>query len=624
MPAGSELDMGSAASPYGDAADLHWPLATSESWREPRGRGLMVLARLADGVELEQGRADLEVVMARQRERHPSFNTDWASQTVPLLQHQREPMRLPLLALFGAVLLVLLIVCMNASSLMLGRTLGRTDELAVRRALGAGRRRLLRQLLVEGVVVVAAAGVLAWFLAQGILQLVRATFPPELLPAHSGADTVGVWWITLALAGFCVLLFGLLPGVMISGRRRALAGSASLGTSRRRHRLRAALVFSQVALALVLLVGAGLMLRTVRGLLEIEPGFHRDGVVSFAIAPRKGLEDAQMFDFYDRLLERLAGLPEVSSVGAVTHIPMVSLGAATSYFPADRAEPEPGQTPVADIRVLRGDYLQTMGIPLLAGRAFDSRDRAGQQPGSILISDSLAQQQWPSESAIGQQVVVSWGERGPRTVVGVVGNVHHADLLTTPRDAIYFPQDQERESVMNVALRTESDLTVLAPVLRQIVAEIDPALPIFDLRSLDRVITDSLSQQRFLSGILAVFAILALSLAGLGIYGVTALAVTQSTREIGLRMALGAAPWQVARLFLRRTAALTGLALAIGLGASVLLGRTVESLFFGVRSYDPATLAATVIVLAIAASIAALIPARRAASLDPTRALRWE
>lgn len=624
MPAASGLDMGPAFSPYGDAADLYSPLRVSESWREPRGRWLMVLARLKSGVDLEQARADLEVVMGRQRQRHPSFNTGWASQTVPLLEHLRAPLRLPLLALFGTVLLVLLIVCLNASSLMLGRTLARGDELAVRRALGAGRRRLLRQLLVEGSVVVGAAGVLAAFLAHGILRLARATFPPELLPAHQAPATAGIFGVTLALAGLCVLLFGLTPGLMISMRRRRLAGPASVGASRQRHRLRAALVFSQVALALVLLVGAGLMLRTVRGLLRVDPGFYRGGVVSFGIAPDRELDDAGIANFYDRLLERLAGLPGVSSAGAVSHMPMASLGAATSYYPTDRPEPEPGQAPVADIRILHGDYLGTLGIPLLAGRAFDARDRAGRQPGSVLVSERLAQQYWPGESAIGRRVFVNWGEAGPREVVGVVGDVHHADLLTAPRDAIYFPQVQEPDGVLNVTLRTDEDLIILAPTLRAVVAELDPNLPIFDLRSTGGVIAASLSKQRFLASILGVFAILALVLAALGIYGVTALSVTQSTREIGLRMALGAAPWEVARLFLHRTAILTGLALAVGLGASVLLGRAVESLFFGVRADDPATLASTALLLAAAALVAALIPARRAARLDPTQALRWE
>ncbi len=624
MPVGSELPMGPSLSPYGDAADLLTPLTVSESWREPRGRWLMVLARLAEGVDLEQARADLDVVMARQRERHGDFNAGWASQAEPLLDHLREPMKLPLLALFGAVLLVLGIVCMNASSLMVGRTLGRADELAVRRALGAGRRRLLRQLLVEGAVVVAAAGALAWLLAAGILRLVRATFPPELLPAHEVSGTVGIFWVTLALVGFCVLLFGLLPGMMITARQRRLSQPASLGSSRRRHRLRAALVFSQVALALVLLVGAGLMLRTVGGLLAVDPGFHRGGVVSFGISPDREEGDAGGVGFYDRLLERLAALPGVSSVGAISHMPLTSLGAATSYYPTDRPEPEPGQSPVADIRILHGDYLETLGISLLAGRAFDSRDRAGQEPGVILISDRLAQRVWPGESAIGRQIAVSWGEAGPREVIGVVGDVHYADLLTNPRDAIYFPQEQEPQGVLNVALRTDEDLATLAPILRQVVDELDPNLPIFNLRSVGRVITGSLSEQRFLAGILGVFAVLALALAALGIYGVTALSVTQSTREIGLRMALGAAPWEVARLFLKRTALLTGIALATGLGASLLLGRAVESLFFGVKAYDPATLATTVLLLLLASLTAAWIPARRAARLDPTRALRWE
>ncbi|MEM7355841.1 MAG: FtsX-like permease family protein, partial [Acidobacteriota bacterium] len=391
-----------------------------------------------------------------------------------------------------------------------------------------------------------------------------------------------------------------------------------------RQRLRSVLVFSQVALALMLLVGAGLMLRTVRGLLQVDPGFEGEGVVSFSMAAARGLEDPQLFTFYDELLARLGALPDVASVGAVTHLPMASLGAATSYFPVDRPEPEAGQAPVADIRVLRGDYLGTLGIPLLSGRAFDSRDRAGQEPGSILISRAAAERHWPGDSAIGRELRISWGDGGARRVIGVVGDVHHADLLSPPRDAIYFPQDQERERAMTVVLRTSRTLRDLAPDLRGVVTVLDPALPIYDLRRVDGVVSESLSKQRFLAAILGIFALLALSLAALGIYGITALSVHQSTREIGLRMALGASPWGVAGLFLRRTAVLTVSALALGGVASVLLGRSVESLLFGVRATDPVNLLGMALLLAIAALIAALVPARRAARLDPTVALRWE
>ncbi|MEM7355770.1 MAG: ABC transporter permease, partial [Acidobacteriota bacterium] len=273
------LDMGPAISPYGDAADVFLPLPESAGWRQPRGRWLMVLARVVPGVTVEAARADLAAVMDRQVERHARFNADWASQLVPLLEHLREPLRLPLLALFGAVSMLLLIVCLNASSLLFSRTLGRSTELAVRNALGAGRQRLARQLLVEGLVLVTAAGGLAWLLAGGILRLARATFPPELLPAYASGGRGIVWLVALALAGFCIMLFGLLPGLALSGRLSELAHAVSVGGSRRRQRLRSVLVFSQVALALMLLVGAGLMLRTVRGLLQVDPGFEGEGVV---------------------------------------------------------------------------------------------------------------------------------------------------------------------------------------------------------------------------------------------------------------------------------------------------------------------------------------------------------
>lgn len=619
-----KLAMGLPFAPYGDAPDLYQPLPIREEWRQAGGRWMMVIARLRPAVTLAQAQAELDAVMARQTERNPGLDAGWTARVLPLAEHLREPLRLPLLALLGAVTLMLLIVCVNVSSLMVGRNLARSGELAVRRALGAGRARLSRQLLVEGAVLALAAGLGGWLLAGAIHTLARTQLPPALAPAAEGAAPPELWLVALGLGGVCLLFFGWLPALPALRPLRALAHPAALGGGHGRHRLRAGLMFFQLATALVLLVGAGLMLRTVWGLLERDPGFDGQGAVSFAVAPARSFEETQVAAFYDQLLERLEALPGVSKVGAISHLPMASAGAATRYSPADRPPPEPGEEAVADIRIVRGDLLEALGIPLLEGRTFDERDRFEQQPKSALISRRLAETWWPGRSALGREIRVSWGDDDPRVVVGVVGEVANRGLDVPARETIYFPHAQESSNVMTIVLRSDRGLEVLAPLVRQVVGEIDASLPVYELRTVASVLDRSVERQRFLARVLGALAGLALLLAVVGIYGLTSLVVAQSTREIGLRMALGATPAKIAGLFVRRIAWLTAAAVVAGLSIAVAAGKSVEALLYGVAASDPLTLTVTAGTLAAATLLAALVPARRAARLDPTRALRWE
>lgn len=634
MPPEAALDMGPARAPYGDAADLWAPLPVSPEWASERGRWLMVLARLAPGATPEEADVEIAGIMERQVEAIPDFNTGWIARAVRLGDNLREPLRLPLGALAGAVLLVLLIVCINASSLLLSRNLGRRQELSVRRALGAGRGRINRQLLAEGFLIATLSAGLGWLLASRLRPLAANMLPDNL--AGSAAQPPG--WVpaaTLGLALGVVLLCAWLPSLPALGRLTRLTHTRSLGGSQGQHRLRAAMVFAQTALALVLLVGSALMLQTVHRLLAVDPGFDTDGIVSFAVGLPRGTKVETVRTFHGMLIERVEALPGVETAGAIDHMPMAGAGPATSFRALDRPEPEVGDWPVADIRTVDGDAFGALGIDLIAGRAFDSSDVALAEStetettsaanGSVIVSRMLADEYWPGGDAVGQDLLVNWGNsERPRRVVGVVAEAHLVAPGIQPRGTIYYPQAQESRQLMNVAVRTSRDLESLAPELRGVVAEVDPTLPLFDLVTIRSLLRGTLADQQFLSRVITAFAALAFLLSVLGIYGVTSLSVTESRQEVGLRMALGARPREVVGLFVRRVAVWTAAALVAGLATSVIAGRAVQGLFFGVEATEPSVLAGVALLVALSALVAAAIPARRAARVDPSSTLRWD
>ncbi|HEX4954041.1 MAG TPA: ABC transporter permease [Thermoanaerobaculia bacterium] len=623
MPPGVGLDMGPSVSPYGDEPDLWSPLAVTEAWRAPRGRWLMVLGRLRPGVSPGQAAAEMDALAARGEALFPDFNAGWGAHVVPLAEHLRAHLRLPILALAGAVALMLLIVCVNTVSLLLLRAAGRRGEVALRSALGAGRGRLARQLLTEGAVLALLGGTVGMVIALLLQRLAPSFLPAELLAGLGSGLAPSSLAVAFALVGFATLVFGGLPA-LFALRSQGTLRSARTTEDRGRHRLRSGLVVAEIALAVVLLVGAGLMLRSMRQLLAVDPGFDQNDLLTLSVSVRRGTEEAATRQFWQRFLERVAALPGVEKAGAVSHIPLASVGAATSYFSTDRPEPAPADQPAAAIRVVRGDYFAAMGTPLLAGRGFDSRDQAGAALGSVVVNQTLAERNWPGQSPLGKQLRVYWGEAGEREVVGVVGDVRFADLETPARDTIYFSHEQEVESGLTLVVRTRLPADQLLPGVRAALAELDPSLPIYNVRSLAGVVAGSVAEKRFLSRAIALFALLALLLAAFGIYSTSAFAVVERTRELGLRLALGSTPGQVAGLVLKQAGRLTAVALAAGLVAALTLGEVARALLFGVQPTDPATLATVVSVLGAAALLAALGPALRAASLEPMRTLKEE
>ncbi len=625
MPGDFELDMGPGVAPYGEPADLFAALPETPEWESSDGRWLMIVGRRRDGVTMEQVESEMQRLSELMLKARPAANSGWTAAAYPLAEHVRESGKSALAALLGAVMLVLLIVCINVASLLTARAATRSGEVAIRAALGAGRARLARQLLNEGLLLSSiATGVglgLAWLLAR----LLGTTLPAELVSDTQLLDGRLAGFV-VALLGLSTVLFGLLPAVYALRRRTndLLRSAGSAGPSGTR--LRSTLVFAEVALAVVLLFGAGLMLRSLVAQLSIDTGFDEQGVVSFRVTPSRGTPRAQADAFYERLFERLEGVPGVASVGAVTHLPMTSVGAGTSYFPLDRPEPEEGEAPTGTIRVVRGDYFATLGIALLEGRVFDSRDEGGAATGSIVVNRTLADTLWPDRSAVGERLDVHWGDEkgGARTIVGVVADVLHVDPSTPSRGTIYFPQQQEWQSALSVLVKTQGDPASLMPTVRALVQDLDANVPVSDLKSMKSVVRQSTRRDRALALILAVLAGASLLLAAIGVYGVTAYSVAQRKRELGLRVALGASPGEIMGLLLGRAGWMIGGALVVGVGLALLLAPLAQSLLFGVEPWDPLTVAAVASILGVAALVATLAPARRAARIRPAAVLREE
>ncbi|REJ73698.1 MAG: hypothetical protein DWQ36_07345 [Acidobacteria bacterium] len=620
LPAAAALDMGSSFRPYTDAPDVYAVLPVSEEWRTARGRWLQVLARLRPGVSVADARAEMEVMAQRLERRFPDFNALWTVNLVPLDEHLEADARTPILLLLCAVSLVLVLLTVNLMSLVLTRLVDRATELSVRSALGAGRRRIGRQILFEGGVLTSAAVGLACALAALSSRAGRVLLPPDLAAGSAPSSGLAVAGFGALAALVCLAVTGALPALFVRGASSGLRDSRSVGGS---GALRRALVFVEISLATVLLVGAGLMVRTVLELTAVDPGFDVEATSSFSLQTPGDWESARRASLFDRLLEELEALPQVERAGAVTHVPMSGSGAATSYWPADGPRPDPADGLTADIRVVRGDYLAAMGIELLAGRFFDGRDRADAEQGVVVIDRTLAEQVWPDgEDPLGRELMIHWGEPSARRIVGVIDDVHLIGLGTAPRGTIYFPHEQEPSSTMAIVMRTVGPAAGLSDAVRRVVAELAPELPVYADQSLEQIVAESLRQERFLARSLGVFALAALAIAAFGIYAIASLNVVQRTREIGLRMAMGATPRGIALLFVGQMGRLVFAAIAVGIVVSLLLSRWIESQLFGVEPFDVTTLIAVGGVLAVSALLAVLRPALRAAATAPVLALR--
>ena len=614
---------------FPDESDAWIPLQLSESAFSDNQRGAHYLGgvgRLRPGVTPEQVGADLDRIEQQLARRFPSKVQGYTVAAVPLLTSLVERVQRPLMVLFGAVAFVLLIACVNVSNLLLARATTRTGEIAVRSALGAGRGRLIRQMLAESVVLSLAGGAAGLLLASWGVRALMAVAPADL-PRASGVRIDAV--ILAFSAGLSILagiVFGTVPALIASrpdltvflrdAGRDGQAGSA-------RRRLRGALVTAQVALALVLLAGAGLAIRSFQRLTQVDPGFRTANVLTFDISLPAATYPtiASQAQFFRDYTERIQRMPGVAAAGAVMFPPVTRAGFGGSFTiygrPADADEGN------AQVRSATPGYMEALSIPLKAGRFFNDQDTEGASRVAI-VSESAARRYWPGENPVGRQIRVHVNEpsKQPRDIVGVVGDVRTRGMDADPVPVIYTPHTQYGPESMTMIVRATGESTALMPGLKRALAAQAPGVAIGRVRSMDDLVSLSVAQPRFRTLLLAIFAGVSLALAAVGLYGVVAFSVSQRRAELGLRIALGADPRRVLRLVLREGMTPVVIGIFAGLGGAVLVARVMKSLLFGVDPFDPLTFAAVSIALAAVGLAACYVPARRATLVDPASTLR--
>jgi len=595
------------------------------------GRGcyvMRVLGRLRDGVTLAQASADAAALAARIREAAPGEKQGMELRVVSLHEQLTGPVKPALAALLGAVGLLLLIACVNIANLLLARSAVREREVAVRTALGASRRVILRQLLTESVIIAligGAAGVL--FAIWGVDLLVRLS-PAGTPRLESVALDSRALTFALALTLTTGMLFGAFPALQLASTNTSetLKESGGLRTSAGRRRARSALVVAEVAIALTLLAGAGLMLRSFARLQAVDPGFRAENAVALQLllpAATYREADAQVA-FHARLQERLAANPGITATGVVSMLPLAGDNTDVSFLiegrplPANREE-----ATAADYRNVTPGYFAAIGMRLLRGRPLNEADRAG-APQVALINENMARRYWPNDDALGKRIT-EFGPEGPwTTIVGIVSDVHHRGPGQPVRPELYLPFAQRPVAGAWLVARTVADPLRILPEIRGEVRALDPDLPVAQQTTLEALMKQSVAMPRLFMTFFGFFALVALLLAAVGIYGVTAHAVSQRTQEIGVRIALGADASSVVSMIVGQAMTVAGIGVVIGLAAALLLSRALRTLLFELAPWDPLTFASIAVLLVAVALVAAWTPARRAATLNPVKALRTE
>jgi putative ABC transport system permease protein len=617
-------------------AELWVPLALDpEQEGAQHVTNLSAVARLRPGVTREEAQADLEVIR-RQYEASMPAGRPVLDGTVRVASLHRvlvgDTARL-LLILLGAVGFVLLVACANVANLSLLRAVARQQEIAIRAALGAGRGRLVRQVLTESLLLAACGGVLGLMAAFWLTDILWRLAGPSAAGAIAAVATVHLDLVVLGFTALTALgtgvLFGLGPVLQIS--RVDLAGSlrsTPVMAGFRPGALRQLLVVFEVALTIVLLAGAGLLIRSFANVLEMDPGYRTDQLLTLRISlpeahyPTPDRRRA----FYGDLLERISSMPGVQSAALTNHLPLTRLsfrGWLTIPGHPDTDGDEPPEHPPTPVTIVSPEYFRTMGIPLRAGSLFIDRHDAG-SPRVVILSESLARQLFPNEDPIGRQVWVPGPGKGAPTIIGVVGDVRHEGLDGQIMPQVYVPLRQSPWASMTLVVRSDGDPMLLGPAVRSEVRAVDPHLPIYELQSMEQRLAQSLSSRRMNLMVVGAFAVLALTLAAVGVYGVMAYTVSQRTREIAIRIALGASVSNVLKLVVGQGLALVGAGVAIGLVGAGALTRVLASLLFGVSPTDPVVFIAAAALLIAIALLACYLPARRATPIDPVVVLRCE
>ena len=624
MPAGFQF--------HGVTPDVLLPAQKWPNYQVARSsHSCWVFGRLKPGVSRETAEGELSAIAKRLEEAYPADNKGRGVEVLGLQEEQVEDIRPALLVLLGAVGFILLIACANIANLLLARGASRRKEVALRSALGASRLRLLRQFLTETLLLALAGGVGGLLVAQwgvdALLSLNSASIPLQGGLRIDAALDARVLLFSLALSILTGVIFGIVPALQLSKadlNSDLKEGGKTVGEGGSRARLRGAFVVSQVALSLVLLVGAGLLLNSFYRLLRAEPGFDPRNLLTmeYRLPKNRYAKGEQQWAFHKEVVERVSRVPGVVSAAVVRGLPFSGNGGAWTYLVPDRPAPPEGQEPKALENAIDTNYLRTVGLPLLSGRNFTIQDGPDTQP-VILVNRTMAEKLWPGEDPLGKRLEFPEVKINA-TVVGVVGDAKQYDLGETQRPQIYTAYAQNPHIFGTLVVRAGVEPLSLSKQVRETVWSVDPDQPVWKVRTVEYLMGVNVSDRRFVLYLMACFAGLALALTALGIYGVVSYTVAQRTHEIGIRVALGAQGRDVLRLVLRHGMGLALLGVGIGLAAAYVVTRYLASLLYGVSTTDPTTYAAVALLLACVALLACLVPARRATRVDPMVALRHE
>ena len=600
-----------------------------ELLRNRRGRFLKVAARLRSGVTASQAQANIETIASHLQEQYKDTNAGVSVVLIPLRKHLVGEVESALIILLASVAGVLLIACANVANLLLARGAGRQKEISIRSALGAGRLRLIRQLLTESLLLSVSGGTLGLFAAYGGVRLLIYLNPPNI-PRLSEISIDGrVLGFTFLVAILTGLIFGLAPALEASKpdlNETLKEGSRGSTGGIGRRRISSTLVVSEVALTVLLLIAAGLMLKSFYSLQSVNPGFDPENTLTMIVnlPTLKYSDDSQIRSFYEQALASIKSLPGVKAAAVISSLPLTTTVIERLRFTVEgHPPPSPSEVPRANIRRISDGYFETMRISLVDGRFFTERDRADSTP-VVIINQTMANRHWPGENPIGRRLIIPSMGTAPREVAGVVADVKHSSLDTESGVEVYVPYLQKPFALMTVLVRTTSEPLQMTGAVRESILSVDSNQPIYGTRTMQQVVSDSMSQSRLYSSLLGIFAGLAVVLAAVGIYGVMSYSVSQRAHEIGIRMALGAERGHILRMIVGKAMLLTLIGTTIGVVGALILTRAMETLLFGVGVRDLLIFVIVPVVLALVSLLSCYIPARRATRIDPMIALRYE
>lgn len=611
------------------APEIWSPWQVSNELRMRRGRFARAVARLKPGVTLDQAQNEMNIIGTRLQQQYPEFNTNWGVNVVPLRTQFTGDIRKPLLILLGAVGFVLLIACANVANLLLARASSRRREIALRAGLGAGRWRIARQLLTESLLLSVIGGTFGLLLAWWGTKALIALSPAGLMDLRHVTVSLPVLGFTFALTLLTGIIFGLVPAVeaaRVDLNASLKEGGKNVGSVARSHRLRNLFVVTQVALALVLLVGAGLLMKSLNRLQSVKPGFESNNLLTMQISlpGRKYDTNPKVVDFFKRAVEQIESIPGVEEAGAINYLPFAGPHSGTGIQIEGQPVLPPGQELHTGVCVTDANYFRAMQIPLKRGRLFTEQESIEMRH-VVVVNEAFARVNFPGQDPIGKRVTIDMKDENlPSEIIGIVGDNKHMGLDIEVEPMAFWPHPELASSSMTFAIRTKGEPLSVAAAARNVIRNIDPQQPVGEVSAMNNLMAKSIAKSRFNATLLGVFSLVALVMAAVGIYGVISYSVQLRTHEIGVRMALGAQRGDVLRLVVKQGISLGLIGVAVGLAGSFALTRLIASLLFEVTATDKTTFGLVAAGLFLITLVACYIPARRATKVDPLVALRYE